>query len=308
MGNGFSGCKGYNPFCCGTSHYEINNNVFGNYGEMKIDKDKKIITNIFIPNCQLKISPEGSLDKKNKSKEENHFRIKLKQSKTEMYAKGKNFPQKNSMEIQKNLNKYFNEAIKKTSEKNIVLVSPVPSNSTNFTQINKKIVFNNYNNEFLEYLNKLRENPDTIIEDIDYIINNNVKIIDDKECIVSEITNELIKIKDNGINFDNIKEFLKDEKGVNSLKINDNLKIKYIYENIDIKKINEVILDKKREIIYEFPNCFFYPIFIKDIKINIIVLLSNNITREKLFDKFSEFNMTIFNIKNNRFFSILCFA
>ena len=96
MGNGFSGCKGYNPFCCGTSHYEINNNVFGNYGEMKIDKDKKIITNIFIPNCQLKISPEGSLDKKNKSKEENHFRIKLKQSKTEMYAKGKNFPQKNS--------------------------------------------------------------------------------------------------------------------------------------------------------------------------------------------------------------------
>ena len=102
---------------------------------------------------------------------------------------------------------------------------------------------------------------------------------------------------------------MKNEKEVNALKLNNSLKIKNIYENIDITKINEIIMLKKKEIIYEFPNCFFYPIFIKDIKINIIVLLSNNITREKIFYyKFSEFNMTIFNVKNHIFFSILCFA
>ena len=74
-----------------------------------------------------------------------------------------------------------------------------------FPKIKKKISFNNYNIEFLEYLNKLRISPESIIEDIDCIINKNVKIIDDKECIVSDNTNEFIKIKDNGINFEAIK-------------------------------------------------------------------------------------------------------
>ena len=114
MGNGFLGIKGPNPLCCCSSHYQINNNLFENYGEMKIDKEKKIITNIFIPNCELKISKEGSLDKPS---EDNHFRIKLKQSKTEKYLKEKNFDQKKSCEIKKNLNKYFNEVIKKHRKK-----------------------------------------------------------------------------------------------------------------------------------------------------------------------------------------------
>jgi hypothetical protein len=38
---------------------------------MKVNKDKKIITNIFMPNCQVKISPEGSIDKKNNNKDNN---------------------------------------------------------------------------------------------------------------------------------------------------------------------------------------------------------------------------------------------
>ena len=88
MGNGFLGIKGHNPLCCCSSHYEINNNLFENYGEMKINKDKKIITNIFIPNCQLKISKEGSLDQPN---EDSIFRIKLKQSKTEKKSQRKKF-------------------------------------------------------------------------------------------------------------------------------------------------------------------------------------------------------------------------
>ena len=213
--------------------------------------------------------------------------------------------------MKNNFNKYFNAAMRSSSEKKLSLISPGLTISINCSQRNKKYDFKNYNNEFLEYLNKLRTTPNLIIADIEYIIKNNIKIIEGKECIVSEQTNEIIKIRDNSINFDNIKKFLENEEEVNTLKLNKILNITHINENIEItdKVINEIVLDKKREIISEFPNCFFYPIFIKDIKLNIIVLLTNNILREKIFyDKFSEFYITTYNIKNNRFFAILCFA
>ena len=315
MGNSILGKKSYNPFCCGTSYYEINNNLYENHGEMKLDKDNKIITNIFIPNYQLKLSPENSINKNIIQNEENPFVIKINQSKKEKCKTEKNNEPKNLIEIKNNLNNLnndFNEvANKRASDKNIALVSPAPTDSTIISQINKKFGFNNYNNEFLEYLNKLRTTPILVFEDIEYIFKNNIKIIEDKEYIISENSNEVCKLKDNDINIDMIKDFLENQEAVNCLKLNNNLKIKYLYENIELSnyKINSIILDKKREIINEFPRCFFYPIFIKDIKINIIFLLSNEIMREKLFyNKFSEFNITIFNIKNNRFFAILCFA
>ena len=306
MGNGFLSCKGSNPLCCGTSHYEINNNLYGNYGEMKLNKEKKIITNIFIPNCELKISQDGMVDKNNIENQNNALNLKK-----EKYKKEENLEKNDSSNIQDNLNKYFNEAIKRSSEKNIPLIDTSPSLSTDFTQKGKKIVFNNYNNEFLEYINKLRATPNLIIDDIDYIMKNNIKKVDGKDCIVSKQTNEIIRINENYINFDSIKEFLKIKQPVNILKVNNNLKFKYVQENIEItdKVINEIVLEKRREIINEYPKCFFYPIFIKDIKFTIIVLISNNIIREKLFyDRFSSFYVTTFNIRNNRFFAILCFA
>lgn len=308
MGNGILSCKGFNPLCCETSHYEINNNVFENYGEMKLDKDKKIITNIFIPNCQLKISPEGSIDKK-QSPNDSPINLKVNENKKRKFQTDKKY--KESNEIQNNLNKYFNEAIKRSSDKTIPLTSTVPSISTNFTNNNKKFLEVQYNNEFLEYLNKLRTKPSSIIEDINLIINNNVKIIEDKDCILSEHTNEIIRLKENYINFDALKDFLENVEEVNALKLNNNLKIKRGNDNIELteKKISEIVLDKKREIIYEFPKCYFYPTFIKDIKLNLIVLLSNNNIKEKLLNNtFSNFYVSTFNIKNNRFFAILCFA
>lgn len=307
MGNGFLSCKGDNPICCGTSHYEINNNVFGNYGEMKLDKEKKIITNIFIPNCQLKISPEGKKNNNNISNPENSLYItfsKKKKFKTEKFDKKES-------EMKNNMNKYYNAAMKSSSEKKINLADsglPLPNN---YSHKNKKFDFNNYNNEFLEYINRLRTSPNSIIEDIEYIMKNNVKIVEGKECIISDLTNEILKIRENYISFDNIKEFLKNEEEVEILKLNNKLKIDNNNEDVEItdKTVNEIVLKKKREIIFEFPNCFFYPIFIKDIKLNIIILLTNNIIREKLFNnRFSEFYLTTFNIKYNRFFSILCFA
>ena len=61
------------------------------------------------------------------------------------------------------------------------------------------------------------------------------------------------------------------------LKLDNKLKICNYFETNELtdKKINELILNKKREIINEYPECFFYPIFIKDIKINIILLLED---------------------------------
>lgn len=303
MGNGLLSCKGYNPLCCGTSHYEINNNVFGNYGEMKLDKDKKIITNIFIPNCQLKISPEGNIDKNKISNNDNTLHIKS--------SKKKKFKPDKKEEMKNSFNKYYNAAMRSSSEKKLNLFSTTLNISNNYSQRSKKYDFKNYNNEFLDYLNKLRTTPNLVIADIEHIIKNNIKIIEGKECLVSEQTNEIVKIRDNSINFDNIKEFLENEGEVNTLKLNTILNITNFNENIEItdKVINEIVLDKKREIYSEFPNCYFYPIFIRDIKLNIIVLLTNNIIREKIFnDKFSQFNITTYNIKNNRFFAILCFA
>ena len=303
MGNGFLECKGYYPLCCRNPHYEINNNVFGNYGEMKLNKDKKIITNIFMPNCQVKISPDNSIDKSYNNKDN----IKVNQSKKRKTKAEKKNEKKESSDI----NKHYNEAaMRRSSEKTVPLALPVPFVSTNITQTYKKNFENEYNIEFLECLNKLRTNPDSMLEEINLIMTNNLRIIDDKDCILSEKTNEIIKLRENSIFFDNIKEFLDNVDAVNTLKLNDNLKIKHIYDNIELndKKISEIVLDKKREIMYEFPNCFFYPVFIRDIRFNLIVLLSNNRIKEKLFITFTDFYATTFNIKNNRFFAILCFA
>ena len=316
MGNSILGKKSYNPFCCGTTNYEINNNLYENYGEMKLDKDKKNnISNIFISNCQLKLSSENSINNNLIQNEDNHFVIKINNSKNKKYKTEKNNAQKYSYYILNNvniLNNDFNEAAnKRASDKNVALVSPAPTDSTIISQIYKKFGFNNYSNEFLEYINKLRTTPNLIIEDIEYIMKNNIKIIEEKEYIVSDNSNEVCKLKEKYINIEIIKDFLENQEAVNCLKLNNNLKIKYLEENIELTdyKINSILLFKKREINNEFPRCFFYPIFIKDIKINIIFLLSNEIMREKLFyNKFSEFNITIFNIKNNRFFAILCFA
>ena len=56
-------------------------------------------------------------------------------------------------------------------------------------------------------------------------------------------------------------------------------------------------------------NVFFNPTFIKDIKINIILLLENNSIKEKIFyDGFSDFYVTTFNERSNRFLAILCLA
>ena len=308
MGNGLFSCKGCNDVCYGRTHVEINNNLYGNYSDIKIDKSKpqqRIVTNIFIPNCKLEFSPENSDINKN---ENNNIPINypFKKRKIQSEKCCNKLKTMNEKSGKNNFTQLFNEAI--NADKNLTFVSPsVTLSTTNMKENNNKIIFNNYNIEMVEYLNKLRTNPKSIIEDIDNIIANNLKKIDNKEIIVSDKTKEMINAN---ISFDKVKENLNIQEPVNILKLNTKLKIRS-FDNLELndKIINEIIINKKRDILDFYPECFFYPIFIKDIKISIIFLLANNNIKEKIFHKeFKDFYASIFNEKNNRFFSILCFA
>lgn len=305
MGNSAFCCKGCHDVCCWRTHVEINNNLYGNYSDIKLDKSKpqqRIITNIFIPNCKLEISSENSaLNNKEKNKKVNYPLQKRKMQIEKCVNK--------HIKAKNNFTQFFSETI--NVHKDLTFISPSSANLS-ATIIkennNNKLFYNEYNIEMINYLNKLRTNPKSILEDIDNIIKKDIKIIDNKEYILSEKTKEIIKLN---ISFDKIKESLNKQDSVNSLTLNTKLKFSNILNNIELsdQKINDMIINKKREIIDDFPECFFYPIFIKDIKINVIFLLENNNIKEKIFYKgFSNFYASCFNEKSNRFFTILCLA
>ena len=310
MGNGLFSCKGCTEFCSGRTRVEINNNLYGNYGEMNLDKSKsgqRIITNIFIPNCKVEFSPENSNINQTSHNKQPH-QNKNQQKKIKIKSE-KNSENDIKDEIaNNNFNQFLNEAEK--IDKNLIYFSPSFSKTTTMNNNinNNKNIFYNYNIEMLNYLNKVRNNPKSIIEDIDNYIKNNIKTIDNKEFFISEVTNEMVKIN---LHLDDIKDNLNYQKPVDSLKLNNKLKFISDVENTEItdKIIIELVINKKREIYHDYPQCFFYPIFIKDIKINIVLLLENNIIRDKIFNKdFSNFYATIFNEKSNRFFAIFCLA
>jgi hypothetical protein len=128
-----------------------------------------------------------------------------------------------------------------------------------------------------------------------------------KKCR-GEYLSKMIKLN---IHLEKLIENLDLQQPVDILKLNSKLKINGKHENIEITDdlINELIITKKREIYRDFPQCCFYPAFIKDIKLNILLLLTNNIIFDQIFNKdFTDFYVTSFNEKSNRFFAILCLA
>ena len=322
MGNGIFSCKGCSDFCYGRTHVEINNNLYGNYSDIKLDENKtqqRIITNIFIPNCKLEFSPDNpKINRIENNENIPHSNYPFKKRKIQSEKCVNNFKNINEFESKNNnFTHFFKEAIQ-VDKNNLTYVTPSLAFSTSISKERKttinninnniKIVYNNYNTEMLNIINKLRTTPKLIIEDIDYIIKNNLAIIENKECIISQQTKEIIQVS---FPLDRIKENLNELEAVNPLKLNNKLKIRNIEKNIELteKKMNELIINKKKELIKDFPECFFYPIFIKDIKINIIFLLGNNNIKEKLFHKgFKDFYVSSFNERNRRFFSILCLA
>lgn len=304
MGNGIFSCKGCNGYCTGKNQVEINNKLCGKYYDMKLDdkskSEQRIITNTFNPNYKFELSGENS----NRNQNENCPNVRNNSSKNMKIKKEINYDnsiKEEEEEHQNNLNQLINEEFK--NEKNSIALST----SINI-QTNNNNIFNNYNIEMINFINKLRKTPKLVIEDIDNIIKNNIKKIDDKEYIITDNTNEMIKLNNN---IENIKENLKTQEPVENLKLNSQLKINHYFDNTEITNqiISDLVLSKKFEIIKNYPKCFFYPIFIKNIKINFILLLENHKIREKLFDKnFIYFYATTFNEKSNRFFAILCFA
>ena len=219
---------------------------------------------------------------------------------------------KDSKEIQNhNFTQFLNEMTNNNNNnsnnnKNVNSNGPSPMNN-NCSPLNYKTILNDYCNNMLNYINKIRNNPKSFVEDLDEIIKNDIKKFYDKECIVSETTSEMIKL---GINLEKLKENIMIQERVEALNLNDKLKMRNIGNTeINDNLINELVISKKREIFKSFPKCFFYPIFIKDIKINFIHFLANNKLKEKIFNPdFSNFYVTVFNEKNNRFFAILCLA
>ena len=120
---------------------------------------------------------------------------------------------------------------------------------------------NKYSEEMLNVINSIRTNPKSFIEDIDYIINNNIQKTDEGVFIISNDKEEKIKLMDNYIEIiDHEKEVLsKKNCSLNSmdklekLQYNDDLEILFdesnyedVYPDIDIKD-----LPSKLNIIYD---------------------------------------------------------
>ena len=310
MGNVILNCKGFGEYCSGKTNIEINNNIHRNGVEINLDKTKVeqgIKNNTLIPDCKIEFSPEDT-NTKQKTYSRQHNSIMLSSNQINInLPQNFNIDSKEAEGSNNNFAPFFNDNNK--NEKNANFISPsISMAKTIHYNYNNKICFNKYNIEMLNYLNKVRNNPKSMIEEIDNIKKNNIKIIDDTEYIVSYDTNEMIKLN---IYMDKIKENIDLQEPVDILKLNNKLKINSKLENIKITDdlINELVIRKKREIYRDFPQCFFYPIFIKDIKLNILLLLTNNKIFDQIFNKdFADFYVTTFNEKSNRFFAILCLA
>ena len=174
-----------------------------------------------------------------------------------------------------------------------------------------------YNNEILNYLNKIRAEPKNIIIDIDNILNKSKKKNENKFQIEIDETHENIILEDGGAAFIETKNFLNNVNPVEiTFDLNEDLLIDISEsdKNMDLpldKKINKILKDKKKNIIEDYPNCQFFINFIKDIKIGLLFLLSQNMSnfRNILFDeKYKNFNLTWIKEKKKIFIAFLCFA
>ena len=189
----------------------------------------------------------------------------------------------------------------------------------NIFETNYITMKDNYNEETLDYLNKIRNVPKSIIKDIDNILKDENMNQFQKFQIENEDTHENIIFEDEGNALKETKNFLYNIEPIETkFNLNDDL----IIDNSEIdkngevnliKKITKILVDKRKSLIDKYPNCQFFVNFIKDIKINILYLLSEKEDksnfRDVLFNnKYTEFNVTWTKEKKNNFISFLCFA
>ena len=194
-------------------------------------------------------------------------------------------------------------------------------NQNSIFDLNYIFVNDNYNEEMIDYLNKIRAGPNNIIHDIDDLLkqkqylNNNNKI-----QIESDKTHENIVFNDGGQALEETKLFLININPVTkNFNLNEDLLIDFpeperneLFLPLD-KKITKIIMEKRKNIIEKYPNCQFFINFIKDEKIGLLFLLSQSETmsnfRNIIFDgKYTEFNVSWMKEKKKVFIAFLCFA
>ena len=177
----------------------------------------------------------------------------------------------------------------------------------------------NYNEDIIEYLNKIRNEPIDIINDIDDLLNQSKKILDDKIQIESEETHENLILDDGGEALSKTKDYLNK---VVPIKIKFNLNEDLFIDicesdkNMDLsldKKISKILTDKRKNIVNKYPDSQFFISFIKDKKMSLLFLLSQNENisnfRNIIFDdKYTQFNITWMKEKKKIYIAFLCFA
>ena len=87
---------------------------------------------------------------------------------------------------------------------------------------------------------------------------------------------------------------------------------KYVDLTLD-KKIEKLLKNKKKSIIDIYPKCHFFINFIKDKKIGLLYLLSQNEKKSKFrnivfSNEYTEFNVSWMREKKKIFIAFLCFA
>lgn len=197
----------------------------------------------------------------------------------------------------------------------------------NFGNVDKNDIFeihyisikDNYNESMIDYLNKIRNDPNSILEDIDNILKEE-NISQNKTIRVeNEETHENIIFEDEGHSLNELKNYLNKVISIpDKFNLNDDLSIdvsdleKNDGQNLN-KKITKILVDKRKSIIKDYQNCQFFINFIKDEKISILYLLSENEDksdfRNVVFDpKYTQFNVSWIKEKKKNFIAFLCFA
>ena len=173
-----------------------------------------------------------------------------------------------------------------------------------------------YNEKMMEVINKIRNEPQSIIEDLNLLLNKNNQ--ENKILVENDETHENIVFNDIIQDINETIKFLEKTKPINiKFNLNEELSIdikSQKYSELPLeKKITKIIVDKKRDIIKSFPKVQFFINFVKDAKIGVLYLLMKNSKmsnfRNVIFDdKYKEFNVSWMRDKNNIFISFLCFS
>ena len=185
--------------------------------------------------------------------------------------------------------------------------------------INYIKIKNEYNQEIIDYLNKIRNEPSSIIMDIENLLGKITNNSGNKKKIESDETHENIILDDGGKALSETKNYLNEISPVKEkFNLNEDLIID-IHDsdkNLDIpldKKVTKILMGKRNNIIDKYPKCQFFINFIKDKKMSVLFLLSQNENKSNfrniIFDdKYRHFNVTWMKDKKKIFLAFLCFA